>query len=100
MVYLFFAKTTDVFHNGEMPITAGLVHLRFSSTAQFGMAKPRIFGRLALYQDHCRRHRILSRASSFISCDRQCITDYCHRMLGLLLWITHCWCRVFLMCNA
>ncbi len=21
-------------------------------------------------------------------------------MVGLLLWITHCWCCVFLMCNA
>ncbi len=40
-----------------MPITAGLVRLWFVSTAECGMAKSRICGRLALYQD-----RILSRA--------------------------------------
>ncbi len=50
------------YHNGEMPIPAGLFHLWFSSTAEFGMAKPRICGRLALYQDLYRRYRILSRA--------------------------------------
>ncbi len=99
-VFLSFANATDVFHNGEMPIPAGLVHLWFSSTAEFGMAKARSCRRVALYQDLYRRHRILSRASSSISCDRQCITVYCQRMVGLLLWITHCWCRVFLMCNA
>ncbi len=66
-VFLSFANATVVFHNGEMPIPGGLVHLRFSSTAEFGMAKPRICGRFALYEDLYRRHRILSRASSSIS---------------------------------
>ncbi len=37
-VFLSFANATDVFHKGEMPIPAGLVHLWFSSTAEFGMA--------------------------------------------------------------
>ncbi len=30
----------------------------------------------------------------------QCIKVYCQRMVRSLLWITHCWCCVFLMCNA
>ncbi len=68
---MWYVNTEYVFHNGEIPIPAGLVHLWFSSTAEFGMAKSRICGRLALYQDLYRRHRI-----------------------------GHCWCCVFSMCNA
>ncbi len=35
-VFLSFANATDVFHNGEMHVPAGLVHLWFSSTVEFG----------------------------------------------------------------